>query len=159
MVHVSAVRAGELSFPKARDSWLKPYVRCIVSSAAATAGGLSFPKGWISWLRPYVGWFLLVCILTSLLCGATILYLDIDRPSDSTLRSRVNITVNSGIVSISPEILADGTLQVTSNSSVPVDLVVETEDGRDISTYSGLLPGESACLEYVEPCTVIASAS
>lgn len=131
----------------------------MVSSAEAAAGSLRFPRGRVEWMRPYFGWFRLICIVTSLLCGAMLLYWHLDFDSESRNEPGVTVTA-SGFLSITPEILEDGdTLKVVSHSSGPVDVVVTAEDGRDLSTYFGLLPGETFGFECGGPCTVVASAS
>lgn len=131
-----------------------------MSSAAATVGGLRFPRGWVEWIKPYLGWFFLISILTSLLCGAMQWdwHRDFDL-DDSSNEPNVTITA-SGFLSVSHEILDNGnTVQVVSHSEVPIDAVVKAGDGRDLFAYLGLMPGESFCFEYQEPCEVVVSAS
>jgi hypothetical protein len=86
------------------------------------------------------------------------LYFPPDFRSKSDSELGVTVTA-SGFISIDPEILDDSTARITSHSSGPVDAVVQYEDGRTLLTYSGLLPGGFFDFEYVEPCTVVASAS
>ena len=129
-----------------------------MTGAEAATGIESHPAGWREWIRPFFGWFRVVCIITSLLCAAVWLYMDFHSPESSN-ETTVNIT-SSGFLSISSDILDDGnTVQVTSLSSDPVDVVVKDKDGRDIFTYSGLMPGENFNFKRAEHCTVIASAS
>jgi hypothetical protein len=136
-----------------------------VSSAVATAGSLRLPDILVKWLRSYFGWFLSICIVTSLLCGA----MEWDWHSDSHVHfgesntlepyPSVSIAVSPGVVGISSQVL-DGTVQVTSHSSVLVDAVVQAEDGCVLCTYRGLMPGEPFSFEYDgEPCTIVASVS
>lgn len=74
--------------------------------------------------------------------------------------TNVTVTASPGFLSLYPEILGDDdAVQVTSNSSVPVDVTVKAGDGRDLFTCVGLMPGEYFTFEYLMPCTVVASAS
>jgi hypothetical protein len=131
-----------------------------MASAEAAAGSLAFPEGRVEWRRPYRGWFILVCILTTLLCAAMIWNWHQDfHLEPNPIERGVSITASPGFLSISPQILDGDTLEVISNSSGPVDIVVNAEDGHALSAYSGLMPGEPCYLEYQEPCTVNASAS
>jgi len=87
------------------------------------------------------------------------LYGHLDFDLESRNEPVVTVTA-SGFLSITPEFLDDGdTLKVISHSSAPVDVVVTAEDGRDLSTYFGLLPSETFCFECEGLCTVVASAS
>ena len=82
---------------------------------------------------------------------------DINQPDN---QPPVSVTASPGFISLSSEILDNGdTVQIISHSSVSVDVVVKAKDGRDLSTYFGLMPGESLYFEYEEPCAVTAVAS
>jgi hypothetical protein len=131
-----------------------------VYSSEAAAGVERYPEGCVEWERPYMGWFVLVCILTALLCGAIIWNWHQDFHSPES-RNETNVTINaSGFLSVSPEILDNGdTVRIINHSSGPVDAVGKTGDGRDLLVYRGLMPGENFYFECGEPCTIIVSAS
>jgi hypothetical protein len=134
--------------------------RGTVYSAEVAVGRERFPRGWVEWIKPYLGWFSLIYILTSLLCGAMNWNWHLDfHLHESSSEPNVTITA-SGFIGISPEILDNSnTVRIISHSSVPVDAVVKAGDGHDLFAYLGLMPGESFCFECGGSCTVVASAS
>jgi len=83
-------------------------------------------------------------------------HLDID---ETNSQPAVSVTADSAFVGISHEVLDNSNMvEVVSHSSVSVDAVVKAEDGRDLFTYSNLMPGESFYFEYDEPCTIAVTA-
>jgi len=124
---------------------------------AAEVGGERLPRGWVEWIRPYLGWFFLICIVTSLLCGTMSgdWHNDFDINDifdDTTNEPKMTVTA-SGFLSIYPEFLDNNIVRVTSNSTLPVDVEAKAEDGREIFSYYGLKPGESFYFQIDDSCT------
>jgi len=121
--------------------------------------------GWV-WVVKTLGIVLLI-LMTLFVCqgksdGEWQIDFHPEKPNSEKPNSEpaVTVTASGGYISISRQILDNSnTVQVVSTSSVPVDIVVRGEDGRELLTYFGLMPGEPFCFEYEQPCTIVAAAS
>jgi hypothetical protein len=118
--------------------------------------------GWVIIVK--YGKLLLVFLIVVVLCLA--LYLPKSENPDENLESKVipevTVTADEGFLSVTPQFLDNGELQVTSTSSMPVNVVIETKEGNQLLSVIGLLPGDSFSytpLEPLPPCTVTASSS
>jgi hypothetical protein len=114
--------------------------------------------GWIE--KIVIGGVVLLLLWTYFQCVPKNWNFDVDLPDTDDERNPT-ITVSPGVLSISPEILGDDSaIQVTSHSSVPVDIAVTAEDGQNFFYYAGLVPGGAFSFAYDEgPCQITASAS
>jgi len=118
--------------------------------------------GWVELIKNGIGYYkiVLVFLFTFFLCvaipGGRHAYDFHLHPEPK--EPHVTITA-SGFLSIYPEFLDDGTIRITSNSSDPIDLIVEASDGRDLFTCNGLMPGESFSFNSEGVGQITASAS
>lgn len=127
-----------------------------------TAGTLEIPRGWVIWEKTrHLGFLLLV--VTLFLClgiynGGEHGHSDIHGNVTEARGNQPTVTASGGFIAVSPQILDNGTVQVTSNSTVPADATIKTRDGRYLFTYSGLLPGECFYFQPKQPCVVSVAA-
>jgi hypothetical protein len=94
-----------------------------------------------------------------LLCQAIYIGRDSDFNHDEP-DNEVTVTATLGYISISTDTIDNINKHlIASNSSVPVDLTFQAEDGRVLSTILNVLPSSSFCFESEEPLTITASSS
>jgi len=112
---------------------------------------------WLKWLK--VRELCLIFVITLLLCQAIYIGRDSDFNHDEP-DNEVTVTATLGYISISTDTIDNINKHlIASNSSVPVDLTFQAEDGRVLSTILNVLPSSSFCFESEEPLTITASSS
>ncbi len=125
---------------------------------APYAGTIEVAYGLIKWLK-----FRELCLLffiALLLCPAVYIKLDNDFKRRDEQDNAVTVTATSDYLSISTDPIDNiNKYLVTSNSSVPVDLTFQAEDGHVLSTIFNVLPSSSLCFESEGPLTITASAT
>jgi len=115
------------------------------------------PYGRYTWLK--VCGLVLIFVTTFLLCRAVYIGQGSDFDYDET-SNEVTVTATPDYISISTDTIDNINKHlVTSNSSVPVDLTFQAEDGRVLSTILNVLPSSSFYFEWEEPLTITASSS
>ena len=118
------------------------------------------PYGWIKLLK--VDGLCLIFYITFLSCLAIYLKWDNNsyRDDGDEPDNEVTVTATLGYISISTDTIDNINKHlVTSNSSVPVDLIFQAEDDRVLSTILNVLPSSSFYFESEEPLTITAVAS
>lgn len=124
------------------------------------AGTIEVEYGLIKWLK--VRGLYLFVFIALLLCQAVYIEWDNDfkRFDRAEPDNEVTVTATPGYISISTDTIDNiNEHLVASNSSVPVNLTFQAEDGRILSTILNVLPSSSLCFESEEPLTITASAS
>lgn len=130
------------------------------ASEASYDGAIEDSHGRIRWLR--VCGLCLIFYITFLSCLAIYLKWDNNsyRDDGDEPDNEVTVTATPGYISISTDTIDNINKHlVTSNSSVPVDLTFQAEDGRVLSTILNVLPSSSFYFESEEPLTITASSS
>jgi hypothetical protein len=133
-----------------------------IGIAESPVGKIKLRYGWAEIMK--CGELFLIFIMTFLLClgiinGDVHKHFHFEESNNEPTVIEPTVTASPGFISVSPQILEDDELLVTSNSSIPVDITVETEEGYYPLTILGLQPGGSFSYKPITFGTITAAAT